>query len=368
MKIADSSIAMAASHSYSEVQYTHERLEFRRGNAPAQVQEWQGEGAAQGRPLAAHVQSLTASASSLTLSAQAQSMQVVEGELDEEKLHQALDVKSQFKVSIIKMLLEHMTGKQMKVLQPGDLEAKTDGEAVEGAHPPAHAAEGQPPSAGFALRYEYHEYYREAESTQFTAEGVARTEDGREINFNVELNMSREFVQEQHLQITAGDALKDPLVLNFNGNAAELTERNFTFDLDVDGTEDQIAFVGAGSGFLALDKNNDGEINDGSELFGPTTGNGFEELAKYDKDANNWIDENDAVYDKLRIWSQDSAGNLQLEALGAKNVGAIYLGHVATPFEMNNADNEQLGQLRSSGVFLEEEGGVGTIQQVDLVV
>lgn len=64
--------------------------------------------------------------------------------------------------------------------------------------------------------------------------------------------------------------------------AASLTERDFAFDIDLDGHADQIAFVGTGSGFLALDRNGDGEINDGSELFGPESGDGFAELAAYD--------------------------------------------------------------------------------------
>ena len=60
-----------------------------------------------------------------------------------------------------------------------------------------------------------------------------------------------------------------------------------------DGRKDNISFVQPGSGFLAVDKNNDGKINNGKELFGPNTGNGFDELAKYDSDGNQWIDESD---------------------------------------------------------------------------
>ena len=63
----------------------------------------------------------------------------------------------------------------------------------------------------------------------------------------------------------------------------------------------KISFVGSGSGLLALDKNGDGIINNGTELFGPNTQDGFSELSKYDSDGNGWIDENDSVYDNLRI-------------------------------------------------------------------
>jgi len=64
-------------------------------------------------------------------------------------------------------------------------------------------------------------------------------------------------------------------------------------DLDANGVTEKISFVGSGGGFLALDKNSDGVVNDGRELFGAATGQGFKELAEYDSDNNNWINEND---------------------------------------------------------------------------
>ena len=88
---------------------------------------------------------------------------------------------------------------------------------------------------------------------------------------------------------------------------------------------------------------------------------------KYDKDGNNWIDENDPVFANLRIWAKDSAGNDQLFTLSQKGVGALYLGNVATPFSVKNVENQLVGQVRNTGVFLQENGSVGTLQQIDLV-
>jgi hypothetical protein len=129
----------------------------------------------------------------------------------------------------------------------------------------------------------------------------------------------------------------------------------------------QISFVGSGSGFLCLDLNGDGRINDGSELFGPRTGNGFAELAAYDEDGNGWIDEADSIYERLRIWTRDAQGQDILFALGAKGIGAIYLGYSDTQFSMRDSQNQENGQLRSTGVFLREDGSAGSIQQVDLI-
>lgn len=144
--------------------------------------------------------------------------------------------------------------------------------------------------------------------------------------------------------------------------------KKFRFDLDFDGKEDRISFVGPGSGFLALDLNGDGQINNGKELFGPNTGNGFSELAQYDEDGNQWIDENDSIYDRLRIWTKDSEGKDTLFALGQKGIGAIYLGNIDTSFAMKNQDNHLQGRVRKSGIYVSENGSVGTVQQIDLTL
>ena len=151
----------------------------------------------------------------------------------------------------------------------------------------SEAAQQAPNRGGIA--YDYYESHYESEHTQFQAQGVVHTADGKEIAIDLSLSMSREFLSETRLSIRAGEALKDPLVVNFGGTAAELTQRSFSFDIDADGRSDQIAFVKPGSGFLALDKNRDGQINDGKELFGAISGDGFSDLAAYDDDGNHWI-------------------------------------------------------------------------------
>jgi hypothetical protein len=364
MKIADSQVALAANHAKTEITREHERLEMWQRGGPPRVLESEGGNLRPGAE--AMVQRLQLSASSVSISSEARSMQIQQGELGEEEMMQGLDSKARFEIQVIKLMVEQITGRRIRLFDPSELQKQEHEAAGKG---PEHAERAAPAQgSGFGLRYEYHRSHYESEKVQFSAQGVARTEDGREISFAVDLGMSREFYTETNISLRAGDALKDPLVLNFDGKAVELGERNFQFDIDLDGHQDQIAFVKSGSGFLALDRNNDGQVNDGGELFGPSTGDGFAELAEFDQDRNQWIDENDAVYDKLRIWTRDPQGNQQLLGLGAHDVGAIYLGHVATPFELNDTDNQQLGQVRTSSVFLEESGGAGTVQQIDLVV
>ena len=78
------------------------------------------------------------------------------------------------------------------------------------------------------------------------------------------MHMSREFIQESNLQLQAGSQKIDPLVINFDGLGAQLSQTRFEFDLDNNGTAEQIASLRSGSGYLALDRNGDGAINNGN--------------------------------------------------------------------------------------------------------
>lgn len=217
------------------------------------------------------------------------------------------------------------------------------------------------------LNYNQAVIQTESEVTKFSTVGTVKTADGREINFNVNVGMSRSFQQyyEQDLQLMSF-TMCDPLVINLDTDVAELSDQTFFFDIDGDGEQDEISQLGKGSGYLALDRNGDGIINDGSELFGTASGNGFADLAKYDEDGNGWIDENDAVWSMLKIWCKDENGNDVLYRLADKGVGAICLQNAATDFTLKGETGQTRGAVRNTGVFLYENGTAGTIQHVDV--
>ena len=209
--------------------------------------------------------------------------------------------------------------------------------------------------------------YSETEETGFHASGRACTEDGRTIDFNVNILMSRSYMEYMNVRIpTMADALCDPLVVNIGSDTADVRDQTFKFDLDADGVEDEISMLGKGSGFLALDKDGNGKIDDGSELFGTKSGDGFGDLREYDSDGNGWIDENDEIFSKLKVWCKDENGNDVLMDLKEADIGAIYLGEQQTQFSLGGADGYRDGVIRSTGIFLRESGGAGTIQHVDL--
>ena len=207
------------------------------------------------------------------------------------------------------------------------------------------------------------------EYTTFSAQGTVHTDDGREININIDIAMSSRFCQYYSQSVTSSfyQAI-DPLVVNLHDFPAGLTDLKYFFDLDADGTEDEISLLKEGSGFLALDKNGDGKINDGSELFGTASGDGFKDLALYDLDKNGWIDENDDIFDKLKVWTKDIDGTNLLYTLKDLNIGAIALQNADTEFTLATANGAGTnGYVRKTGIFLYETGETGTIQHVDLV-
>lgn len=278
-------------------------------------------------------------------------------------LNDAVDKDPQ--LNLIRDMLEFLTGEKIRVFDQAELNFRQENTVVQSS---GNAAATQGSSAGYGIEYNYHESYSEIEETRFSVSGKVTTADGEEIEFKIELAMSRSYYEESNVSLRLGDAVRqvDPLVLNFNGSAAQLTDRRFAFDLDSDGQVEHINFTQPGSGFLVFDKNKDGKINNGREMFGPQSGDGFAELAALDDDKNGWIDENDRHFDQLSVWQKSVEGADSLISLKEANVGAIALQQLSSPFLIKNNANELLGTVRSSGVFLHETGETGTIQQIDL--
>ncbi|MGM0645619.1 MAG: hypothetical protein ACQESV_04345 [Thermodesulfobacteriota bacterium] len=261
--------------------------------------------------------------------------------------------------------IEQTTGKKVKLMDPQAFHGSAANAEPEANGPddtsPTEASE---PRTG--LEYHLQEQYTEIERTSVQASGRLETADGKRIKFNMEVHMSRSFMRAFDLQLQAGQRI-DPLVVNYQGLAGQVTQERFAFDLDVDGNKEEIAAPGPGSGFLAVDANNDGEINDGSELFGPQTGNGFDELAAHDEDDNGWIDAADPIFGELKIWSKTNDGEDQLVGLGKLGIGAIYLSGIESAFSIKGAANADLAQVKRTGMYIMENGYVGSMQEMDFI-
>lgn len=361
MKIENWNISMSSSYSYLQSYKREESYRVWPGNQRPDFDQSQNE------PLLfLQNDNLELSEQAKTLLAEDKSLVSASPSVEDPEFFE-IRPEDKLKMQVVERMMESLTGKKFKFYILERLRLKEDKmERVQTAG--ESPSSGGPQRVGWGLEYQLHQSYREKEKLSFNAQGTIQTSDGRNIDFAIHLTMSRDFAVQNHIHMRAGDAAVDPLVINFDGKAAALTQTKFSFDLDSDGKEDQISFVQPGSGFLALDLNRDGRINNGQELFGPSTGNGFSELANYDSDGNQWIDENDSVYNKLRIWIKGPDGSDELLALGHAGVGAIYLGNTSSPFQLKDGDNNLLGQISQTGIYLNENGSVGTLQQIDLAV
>ena len=355
MKIESSAIVMASQHTRQVTQFESVRVSIGqpRPKIASHAQFTEATLSAAGREAAARASAL--------IPASAPASSVVSTR------HEDAASQTDPKIQLLISMIESLTGHKVKLFNPEDWTSGAAAQTVA-TESPAQPSPPQAVAQGSGIEYERREIVQESEQTSFAAQGVIKTSDGKEIKFNLQMDMQREYIQDSSVSVRAQEAVKqDPLVINFDGTATQLSDSKFSFDLNSDGNAEQMSFVGAGSGFLALDHNGNGTIDNGSELFGTKSGNGFADLAAYDSDKNNWIDENDAVYSKLKILSKDAAGNDMLATLAERKVGALYLGKVATPFDLKNSANDLQGQIRSSGIYLHEDGSAGTLQQVDLV-
>ena len=239
----------------------------------------------------------------------------------------------------------------------------------EGTSGMAHTADRVPyGDTVFRAELTQETYYREEESTSFKARGKARCSDGREIDFDINVGMSRSFekISKKMLNLGLSNCI-DPLVINLKDGVTSVSDRYIYFDLDGDGEEERIKSLSESSGYLALDKNGDGIINDGTELFGTASGDGFTELAAYDSDGDGWIDEDDEIFDKLKVWIRNEDGTDTLLSFKDAGVGAINLANSRTEYSIKDKNNRSDAIIRSTGMFLYEDGRTGTVQQVDMV-
>ncbi len=213
------------------------------------------------------------------------------------------------------------------------------------------------------------EYIQESSLT-YNTQAAIKTNRG-EINIDLNISFSQNFYEKHETIINKKKTIfLDPLIINYE---AELTSYDnisssmkFLFDLNSDGKNELIPELKKGSGFLALDKNNNKSIDNGNELFGANTGDGFEELRQYDEDKNNWIDENDSIFDSLLVWEKNEDRDNLLLSLGQAGIGAIYLSAVDSSFTYSSAIKEHYAQLKESSFYLKEDGKAGLVTSVDL--
>ena len=392
MKIASSNIALQSDHSKKEQHYVAETLRVRNGdNISVETQRTylgQSENSSQTKV------SLSEKALQLLQNEQKNANKNANENANANLLRRSvqnnnavqnneIDAPEDPKLLLIRAIIEAISGKSIKFVgesatnQSDKANSTTPTMANIANLANANGGEVIAVSSGntaFGLRYNSNEVIKENETTNFSASGIIKTADGKEIQFQCDLSMQRSFYMDNSTEIFMGastdrKSLCDPLIINFAGTAAELKNTTFAFDLNADGSAENIQELAAGSAFLVLDKNKDGKINNGNEMFGTQSGDGFADLSVYDEDGNGWIDENDSVYNSLGVWNNSAYGG-KIRSLKEAGIGAIYLQNANTEFSIKDkTTNELQGQIRKTGIFLNEKNGnIGTIQHVDLAI
>ncbi|POZ63405.1 hypothetical protein [Chromobacterium alticapitis] len=210
--------------------------------------------------------------------------------------------------------------------------------------------------------------YQQKQQLQFSANGQVATQDGQQFQFSLSLSMQSRYQYHSSSSSQSGGQPHDPLMITLDGEAGAFSGATVSFDLQNNGQMSALPFP-AGGGWLTLDKNGDGKVNNGSELFGPQSGNGFADLAQYDANHDGAIDESDPVYAQLRIWTGRGAdGNDQTETLQQAHIGAILLPSVSAPLTIRNDSGSATptAQMQSAGVYLKDDGQAGLVSQVDV--
>jgi hypothetical protein len=136
--------------------------------------------------------------------------------------------------------------------------------------------------------------------------------------------------------------VSSPIIIDLEGDGIKLTSAKdgVRFDLNINGKYEQVAWTmpGEDDAFLALDRNGDGRIKTGAELFGDVTeqpptanNNGFSALKVFDANGDNQISAADPVYSQLRLWTDSNhdgrseQGELAtLSARGVKSIGTDF--------------------------------------------
>ena len=177
-----------------------------------------------------------------------------------------------------------------------------------------------------------------------------------------------EFAQQFNNAAQTDPIYRDPLLIDLNGDGITTTDVNngIYFDHDVNGFAEKSAWVSNDDGILAFDVNNNGVIDNGSEIFGDaflkpdgsSAQSGFDALSSLDSNNDNIIDANDSQFNNIKILKADGS----LISLAEAGIVSISLNAQAS----NTVDENGNTQLNVSS-FTKADGSTGSIADYTFV-
>ncbi|WP_062262058.1 hypothetical protein [Endozoicomonas arenosclerae] len=171
---------------------------------------------------------------------------------------------------------------------------------------------------------------------------------------------------------------RDPLVLDLDGDGIETTaaDGSVLFDHDGDGVKNATGWIAPDDGILVLDRNGNGTIDNGQELFGDNTyksngekaAHGFDALSDFDANKDGKIDSNDAVFSDLKIWKDLNTDGITQEGelFTLSEVGVKSISTESTQSNENVGNNNVASAKGSFEWESGKEGTAGSAANLDL--
>ena len=172
---------------------------------------------------------------------------------------------------------------------------------------------------------------------------------------------------------TTASNTRSPLILDLDGDGVETigTNSNVYFDHDDNGFAENSGWVGKDDGLLVRDLNNNGQIDDGTELFGNNSvlssgekaANGFEALKDLDSNNDGIFNSSDTAWNQVKVWKDANSNGLvdegELLTLEQANVSGINLD-----YENSTTTDENGNQHNQTGTFIKTDGSTGSVHDV----
>lgn len=212
---------------------------------------------------------------------------------------------------------------------------------------------------------------------QLAIVGIELNEDGLSVNYcplseyNINLlENAMWLIQEKY---TTAHEQASPLVIDLDGDGIETNEENSTvhFDHDGNGFAESSGWVGKDDGLLVRDLNNNGQIDDGTELFGNNSvlssgekaANGFEALKDLDSNNDGVFNSSDTAWNQVKVWKDANSNGVvdegELLTLEQANVSGINLD-----YENSTTTDENGNQHNQTGTFIKTDGSTGLVHDV----
>ncbi len=176
-----------------------------------------------------------------------------------------------------------------------------------------------------------------------------------------------------HNNFTTAESTTSPLVVDLDGDGVETTteENGVYFDHDNNGFAEKTAWVGKDDGLLVRDINNNGQIDDGTELFGNNSvlsngqkaANGFEALKDLDSNEDGIFNNSDTAWNQIKVWKDANSNGIvdegELLTLEQANISSINLAY-------QNQSNEDINgnAHKQTATYTKTDGSTSTITDV----